>query len=51
MKAMSRMMKIFKTLKEENESLRNMRLQLSESVGMVIKHAMSLLGIDVPERM
>lgn len=38
-------------LKEENESLRSLRLILSRFTSHVIRHAMSLLGIDVPERM
>jgi len=36
---------------EDDESYRNMRLQLSKNVGKVIKLAMNLLGIDVPTRM
>ena len=38
-------------LKEENSDIRNMRLRLAESVARVIKSAMLLLGIEVPERM
>lgn len=38
-------------LKEEHKELVNFRLQLSETVGVVIKDAMGLLGINVPERM
>jgi arginyl-tRNA synthetase len=38
-------------LKEENAELRNFRLHLSEITGKVIKSAMALLGIVVPERM
>ena len=41
----------FSILKEENESLRSFRLLLSKNVAKVIKLAMSLLGIEVPERM
>ena len=41
----------FSILKEENETLKQFRLVLSESVANVIKTGMSLLGIDVPERM
>lgn len=41
----------FSILKEENIDLRNFRLVLSENVGKVICQAMSLLGIEVPERM
>lgn len=37
--------------KEEDLAKRNMRLVLSLNVGKVIKSAMSLLGISVPERM
>lgn len=38
-------------MQEENESLRNLRLVLNSNVGKVIKHGMSLLGIDVPDKM
>jgi arginyl-tRNA synthetase len=38
-------------LKEENELQREMRLQLSAFTGTVIKNALFLLGIEVPERM
>lgn len=38
-------------LKLEDETLRNFRLSLSNTTGAVIKKGMSLLGIDVPERM
>jgi arginyl-tRNA synthetase len=41
----------FSILKEENDSLKQFRLVLSESVASVIKTGMRLLGIDVPERM
>jgi arginyl-tRNA synthetase len=37
--------------KEENEELRKLRLQISCFTGVVIKNGMSLLGIDVPEKM
>jgi len=37
--------------KEENEDLRLMRLMISGFTGSIIKKAMDLLGIDVPERM
>ncbi len=37
--------------KEENEDLRNFRLSLSAFTSNVIKSAMKLLGIDVPEKM
>ncbi len=38
-------------LKEENDSLRNMRLILSRNVAKTIRNSMGLLGVDVPERM
>lgn len=38
-------------LKEENEQKRSLRITLSEATAHVIKTAMSLLGINVPERM
>jgi arginyl-tRNA synthetase len=38
-------------LKEENQDVRNFRLVLSKTTGNVIKTAMRLLGIEVPERM
>ncbi len=38
-------------LKEQDESLRNLRLQLAEQVRRIIKSGMALMGIDVPERM
>lgn len=38
-------------LREEDPELRSFRLSLSESAGRVIKTAMALLGIRVPERM
>lgn len=41
----------FSILKEENADLKNMRLVLSANVAKVIKSAMSLLGIQVPEKM
>ncbi len=41
----------FSILKEENEDLKGFRLQLSILTGRVIKQAMALLGIDVPEKM
>ena len=41
----------FSILKEENADLKNMRLVLSANVAKVIKAAMSLLGISVPEKM
>lgn len=41
----------FQILKEENAALRDFRLVLSANVAKVIKNAMSLLGISVPEKM
>ena len=38
-------------LREEDAAVRAMRLRLSEQVARVIRLAMRLLGIDVPERM
>jgi arginyl-tRNA synthetase len=38
-------------LKEEDELKRNFRIALSEFTGNVLKSAMALLGIEVPERM
>ncbi|MBR0078674.1 MAG: arginine--tRNA ligase [Bacteroidales bacterium] len=37
--------------KEENVAARNLRLQISELTALVLKNAMSLLGILVPEKM
>lgn len=41
----------YKVLKEEDILARSYRLYLSKSVGQIIKSAMKLLCIDVPERM
>ncbi len=41
----------FSILREGNESLKVFRLMLSKNVALTIKKGMSLLGIDVPERM
>ena len=41
----------FSILREENEAVRAFRLMLSANVAKVIASGMSLLGIDVPERM
>lgn len=41
----------FYIIREENEALRHFRLVLSKSVAKVIRSGMSLLGIEVPERM
>jgi arginyl-tRNA synthetase len=38
-------------LNAETETLKNFRVALSNQTGLVIKKAMKLLGIDVPERM
>ncbi|HEX8515897.1 MAG TPA: arginine--tRNA ligase [Bacteroidia bacterium] len=38
-------------LKEENKDLVVFRLQLSAAIGVAVKSAMGLLGIEVPERM
>ncbi|WP_300867798.1 arginine--tRNA ligase [uncultured Alistipes sp.] len=38
-------------LREEDAAMRRMRLQLAEQVARVLRAAMGLLGIDVPERM
>lgn len=41
----------YSILREENEAVRSLRLALSEATSRVIKSGMSLLGINVPERM
>lgn len=41
----------FSILKEPDSSIQQMRLMLSAEVGKIIKRAMWLLGIDVPEKM
>ncbi len=41
----------FTILKEENIALRNFRLMLSKNVAETLKKAMSLFGIEVPDRM
>lgn len=38
-------------LKEENKDIRELRIYLSQKTGEVLKTGMSLLGIEVPERM
>ena len=38
-------------LKEENAAVRSLRLKLAEEVARTLRSAMSLLGINVPERM
>ena len=41
----------FSILREENEALKVFRLALSANVDKIVKTAMGLLGIEVPERM
>ena len=41
----------YSILREENESVKLMRITLISQVARIIKDAMGLLGIDVPERM
>lgn len=41
----------FSILREEDEALKIFRLALSANVGKIVKSAMGLLGIEVPERM
>lgn len=41
----------YSILREENQELRTFRLILSENVGRIVKRGMSLLGINVPDRM
>ena len=41
----------FSILKEDDATVRNMRLVLSANVAKVIKSGMNLLGIDVPDKM
>ncbi len=41
----------FSILREEDESIKAFRILLTRNVGKVIKTAMNLLGIEVPERM
>lgn len=41
----------YSILKEENSDLKNFRLILSEEIGKIVKSGMSLLGIEVPDRM
>jgi len=41
----------FSILKEENESIKRFRVQLSKNVASIIKRGMGLLGIEMPERM
>ncbi|MDR1524687.1 MAG: arginine--tRNA ligase [Tannerella sp.] len=41
----------YSILHEENEAVKRLRIVLSENVAKVIRSGMSLLGIEVPERM
>jgi arginyl-tRNA synthetase len=41
----------YSILKEEDAAVRSMRIVLSRSVAKVIKQAMALLGIGVPDKM
>lgn len=41
----------FPILKEENESIRNLRLKLSAVTVRILRQGMGLLGIEMPERM
>ena len=41
----------FSILREENEATKAFRILLTHNVGKIIKSAMNLLGIEVPERM
>ncbi|MGL5681735.1 MAG: arginine--tRNA ligase [Marinifilaceae bacterium] len=41
----------FTILKEENDVVRNIRLQLAKQSGQAIKNALALLGMEMPERM
>ena len=41
----------FSILKEENNDVKNFRLQLSKASAQVLSNGMALLGIKVPERM
>lgn len=47
----SRMYEKINILREENENLKNLRLNICKMCGYVIKDSMNLLGIDVPEKM
>ena len=38
-------------LKEENETIKQLRLALAKQCGQIIKNGMGLLGIEVPNRM
>jgi arginyl-tRNA synthetase len=38
-------------VKEENDKIRNLRVQISNQIAGAIKKGAELLGIEVPERM
>ena len=41
----------YSILREEDANVKGFRLILSQTVGDVVRRAMALLGIEVPERM
>ena len=41
----------YSILKEEDENVRAFRILLSKNTGLIIRRAMGLLGIEVPDRM
>ncbi len=41
----------FSILKEENEAVKLFRIKLSDNIASIVKRAMGLLGIEMPERM
>ena len=41
----------YSILREENSAICAMRIRLAENIAKVIKSAMKLLGIEVPDRM
>ncbi|MBR1808468.1 MAG: arginine--tRNA ligase [Paludibacteraceae bacterium] len=41
----------YSILSEQNEQIRHLRIMLAQTVGNVLKSAMTLLGIEMPERM
>ncbi len=50
-KEFNRMYQELPILKEENAASKNLRIALSTKTGLILKSALSLLGIEVPERM
>lgn len=50
-KAYNRFYHDYQILNESNKDIVNFRLVLSQKIGETIKHAMNLLGINVPDRM